>query len=172
LCNNQGLIPKGRCQKHPSKVALPSPVSRLTEPELCRPPISSNCCRRRLFKWQPTCPAPFLPTPSSLSLTAAASSLPWPLPSTGAQQRCSVEIPRSPHYVALTPVLVPLCPRCPVFEPYRRCGAAAGLPAAAPLHMQQRQSALCVHKPEVEEAPSLDDVWAQGRVRVFQFQIS
>jgi hypothetical protein len=31
LCSNQGPIPKGKCQKHPSKVALPSPASRLTD---------------------------------------------------------------------------------------------------------------------------------------------
>jgi hypothetical protein len=39
---------------------------------------ATNCCSERLFKWQPICPAPFLPTSSSLSLTAAASPCPLP----------------------------------------------------------------------------------------------
>jgi hypothetical protein len=73
LCSDQGSIPKGKCQNWASKVVLPSPASRLSCAELCSmPPMSTNGCSERLFKWQTTCPAPFLPTPSSL--TAAASS--------------------------------------------------------------------------------------------------
>ena len=79
FCSDPGPIPNRKCQNWASKVVLPSPASRLSCAELCSmPPMSTNDCSERLFKWQPTCPAPFLPTPSSLSLTAAASPCPLP----------------------------------------------------------------------------------------------
>jgi hypothetical protein len=79
FCSDPGPNPNRKCQNWVSKVVLPSPASRLSCAELCSmPPMSTNGCSERLFKWQPTCPAPFLPH-AVLPLPHDSSKLlPWP----------------------------------------------------------------------------------------------
>jgi hypothetical protein len=79
--SDQGPIPKGKCQKRLSKVALPSPTTRLTCLELCSyrpcPPMDGS----RSLLLYPECPAPFLPhavhnpSPCSTELPRPLSAL-------------------------------------------------------------------------------------------------
>jgi hypothetical protein len=77
LCSDQGLIPKGKCQKWAPKVALPSPASRLTCAELCRPPPTPLMAEARSLLLYPKQPAPSLPQYAIVYSSRPSSSSTW-----------------------------------------------------------------------------------------------
>jgi hypothetical protein len=77
LCSDQGSIPKGKCQKWAPKVALPSPASRLTCAELCRPPPTPPMAEARSLLLYPKRPAPSLPLHAIVYSSQPSSSSTW-----------------------------------------------------------------------------------------------